>query len=72
MTLRNGAIFGEMSLLDGGKRSTTVRAVTPCDLLHLGAAEFRQLLAATPHLEAEIRQVAGERRRDNEAYDQPA
>ena len=72
VTLRNGAFFGEMSLLDGGKRSTTVRAVTPCDLLHLGAAEFRQLLAATPHLEAEIRQVAGERRRDNEAYDQPA
>ncbi len=72
VTLRSGAFFGEMALLDGGKRSTTVRAVTPCELLHLGAAEFRQLLAATPHLEAEIRQVAGERRRDNESYDQPA
>ena len=65
VTLRSGAFFGEMSLLDGGKRSNTVRAITSCDLLHLGAAEFRQLLAATPHLEAEIRQVAGARRRDN-------
>ncbi len=72
VTLRSGAFFGEMSLLDGGKRSNTVRAITSCDLLHLGAAEFRQLLAATPHLEAEIRQVAGARRRDNEAHDQPS
>ncbi len=72
VTLKNGAFFGEMSLLDGGKRSNTVRAVTSCDLLHLGAGEFRQLLTATPHLEAEIRQVAGARRRDNEAHDQPS
>ena len=72
VTLKSAAFFGEMSLLDGGKRSNTVRAVTSCDLLHLGAAEFRQLLAATPHLEAEIRQVAGARRRDNEAHDQPS
>lgn len=72
VTLKSGAFFGEMSLLDGGKRSNTVRAVTSCDLLHLGAGEFQQLLAATPHLEAEIRQVAGARRRDNEAHDQPS
>jgi CRP-like cAMP-binding protein len=44
-----------------------VRALTACELLHLGAAEFRQLLAGAPDLAAEVRRVAGERRRDNEA-----
>ena len=59
--------FGEMALLEGGKRSTTVRAITACELLHLGAADFRQLVAGAPDLEMEIRRVAEERRRDNEA-----
>jgi voltage-gated potassium channel len=67
VTLKAGAFFGEMALLDGGTRSTTVRALTACELLHLGAAEFRQLLAGAPDLAAEVRRVAGERRRDNEA-----
>jgi voltage-gated potassium channel len=67
VTLRAGAFFGEMALLDGGTRSTTVRALSACELLHLGAAEFRQLLAGAPDLAAEVRRVAGERRRDNEA-----
>ncbi|MBM3533074.1 MAG: cyclic nucleotide-binding domain-containing protein [Alphaproteobacteria bacterium] len=65
--LKSGDFFGEMALLDGGKRSTTVRAGTGCELLHLGAAEFRQLAAGAPDLDAEVRRVADERRRDNES-----
>ena len=67
VTLRNGAFFGEMALLVGGKRTTTVRAQTACELLHLAAAEFRQLVAGAPDLEAEVRRIAEERRRDNES-----
>jgi voltage-gated potassium channel len=67
VTLRSGDFFGEMGLLEGGRRSTTVRALTGCTLLHLGAAEFRQLVAAAPDLDAEVRRVANARRRDNES-----
>ena len=67
VTLTGGDFFGEMALLEGGKRSTTVRAVTACELLHLGAADFRQLVSGAPDLEMEIRRIAHERRRDNEA-----
>jgi voltage-gated potassium channel len=67
VTLTGGDFFGEMALLEGGKRSTTVRAVTACELLHLGAADFRQLVASAPDLDAELRRVAQERRRDNES-----
>lgn len=66
VALTGGDFFGEISLLEGGKRSTTVRAVTACELLHLGTADFRQLVAGAPDLEAEIRRVAQERRRDNQ------
>ena len=67
ITLTGGDFFGEMALLEGGKRSTTVRAVTACELLHLGAADFRQLVSGAPDLEMEIRRIAQERRRTNEA-----
>lgn len=67
VTLKGGAFFGEMALLDGGKRSVTVRALTVCELLHLGAAEFRQLVSSAPDLAAEIHRIASERRRDNES-----
>ncbi|MBL8690673.1 MAG: ion transporter [Rhodospirillaceae bacterium] len=67
VTLTGGDFFGEMALLEGGNRSTTVRAVTACELLHLGAADFRQLVSGAPDLEAEIRRVAHERRLDNRA-----
>lgn len=65
--ISGGDFFGEMALLEGGNRSTTVRAVTACELLHLGAADFRQLVASAPDLDAELRRVAQERRRDNES-----
>jgi voltage-gated potassium channel len=66
VTLKSGDFFGEMALLEGGPRTTTVRAKTACNLLRLGVDEFRQLLAASPQLGAEIRHVAEERRRDNQ------
>src|SRR3990170_1477867 len=43
-TLRSGDYFGEMSLLDGGPRSATVRASTPLRTLALTSWAFLPLL----------------------------
>lgn len=49
-TLRAGDYFGEMSLLDGGPRSATVRAVTPVSTLALTSWIFMPLLNKNPSI----------------------
>ncbi|MBI1779581.1 MAG: ion transporter [Proteobacteria bacterium] len=61
VALGSGEFFGEMALLESGKRSATVTARSNCDLLMLQAADFRHLLAGSPDLENEIRRIAAER-----------
>ena len=41
-----GGFFGEMSLLTGDARSATVTAVTDCELIEIGAEEFRRVVLA--------------------------
>ncbi len=48
--LRPGEFFGEMSLLDGGPRSATVRADTPVRLLVIDRKNFSTLLKEVPGL----------------------
>jgi CRP/FNR family transcriptional regulator, cyclic AMP receptor protein len=48
--LRPGDHVGEMSLIDDGPHSATVRAETRCDLLVLGRAQFAQCLPKSPSL----------------------
>jgi len=43
-TLASGAILGELASLDGQARSATVRTSTPCRVLRISAASFRELL----------------------------
>ncbi len=38
-------IFGELALLDGERRSATVTAIEPCELLVFHHSEFKQLLS---------------------------
>lgn len=38
-------IFGELALLDGERRSATITAIGPCELLVLHLADFRTLLS---------------------------
>jgi CRP-like cAMP-binding protein len=45
-TLRQGAFFGEMSLLTGDARSATVTAVTDSELIEVGAEAFRRVVLA--------------------------
>jgi CRP/FNR family transcriptional regulator, cyclic AMP receptor protein len=48
--LRPGDFFGEMSLLDGGPRSVTVRAATALRVLVIDRKNFQQLLREVPEL----------------------
>jgi CRP-like cAMP-binding protein len=49
-SLRPGAFFGEMSLLDGGPRSATIVAETPVRLLVINRRNFSVLLKDAPGL----------------------
>ena len=44
-SLEPGAIVGEFAVLDGRERSAAVRAVTPCRVLRIPAAGFRELVS---------------------------
>jgi CRP/FNR family cyclic AMP-dependent transcriptional regulator len=49
-TLRAGDYFGEMSLIDGGPRSATVRTSTPVRTLALTSWAFMPLLDKNPSI----------------------
>jgi CRP-like cAMP-binding protein len=46
--LRNNDYFGELSLIDGRRRSATVTAIEPTELLVLSNAEYQHLLQHYP------------------------
>ncbi len=45
---RESDIFGELALLDGERRSATVTAIGPCELLLLHHYDFKRLLSEHP------------------------
>lgn len=47
-TLRAGAIFGEMAMLDGEPRSATVTTIEPTDLLSIAHSDFRAFVRECP------------------------
>lgn len=40
-----GEVFGELSLMDGGRRSTTARAMLDCELRHVPGPAIKELVA---------------------------
>jgi len=46
--LDKGAVFGEMSFIDGTPRSASVKAISDGTLLKMGRKEFDNLLASNP------------------------
>jgi CRP-like cAMP-binding protein len=65
-TLRPGDYFGEMSLLDGGPRSATVRASTPVRTLALTSWAFMPLLDKNPSIARKLLQEMSKRLRNIE------
>ena len=65
--LQPGAYFGEMSLLDGEPRSSTVVAETPLRLLVINRRNFFTLLAEVPGLTQNLLATLSKRVRQAEA-----
>jgi CRP-like cAMP-binding protein len=59
--LREGAVFGELSLLSGAPRSAAVLAVSDCDLLALSLASLQDADAAQAQLKRAVATFAHER-----------
>jgi CRP/FNR family cyclic AMP-dependent transcriptional regulator len=59
-----GNFFGEISLLDGGARTATVRAASPVTLLCLDRGQFIEFLMQHPSAAVHILTILGARQRD--------
>jgi CPA1 family monovalent cation:H+ antiporter len=61
--LGRGDFFGELALLEGGRRTADVVALSYCQLLVLKADDFHRFLRANPAVRAQIDRVAEARAR---------
>jgi CRP-like cAMP-binding protein len=59
--LGKGHAFGEMSLLSGGPRSATIRAVEETDLLEIGKDDFDRLVATDRQLADAVKRISHQR-----------
>lgn len=62
-TVGPGDFLGEIALLDGGPRTATAIAETPCRLLSMTFPMFHELLDASPTIRAAILEAVGQRLR---------
>ena len=63
-TLGRGQYFGELSLLDRGPRSATVKAASDLDVLVLGQREFGGVLDSVPALSRKLLAAMASRLRE--------
>ncbi|SRR5260370_26302506 len=56
-----GHAFGEMSLLSGGPRTATIRAVEDTDLLNIGKDDFERLVATDRQLVDAVKRISHQR-----------
>jgi uncharacterized membrane protein len=66
-TLGPGGVFGEISLLDGGPRTATARAVSDSALLMLPREAFHGFLREHPDAAIDLLQIMGARQRTSTA-----
>lgn len=66
-TLRDGDFLGEIALLDGGPRTATAIAESPCRLLAMTHQRFQQLLDTAPDVRTAIFEEVGRRLRQLDA-----
>jgi CRP-like cAMP-binding protein len=66
-TLHDGDFLGEISLLDGGPRTATAVAESPCQLLVMTYQRFNQLLDSEPQVRNAVLVEVGQRLRSLDA-----
>jgi CRP-like cAMP-binding protein len=59
--LGQGHAFGEMSLLSGGPRAATIRAVKDTGLLVIAKADFERLVVGDRHLAEAVKRISHQR-----------
>ena len=64
-TLREGNIFGEMSLLTGEKRAATVSAATEARLIRISKGDLEPVIRANPRLLESLSSILAERQAAN-------
>jgi CRP-like cAMP-binding protein len=64
-TLREGSVFGEMSLLTGERRTATVAAVSEVRLAEISKDDIEPLIRANPHLLESLSSILAERQAAN-------
>lgn len=62
-TLGPGGIFGEISLLDGGPRTATIRAIDDTEVFSLSRADFHGFIRRRPDVAIDMLSVLGQRQR---------
>jgi len=62
--LEDGAFFGDLSLLDGGVRTASIRSIDPTTCFTLSRADFITFLERHPHGSVDVLSVLGARQRD--------
>jgi len=61
-----GALFGEMSLFDGGSRSAQARALTTANLISISFEDVRQVLSHRPDVLWAVVRILARRLRDTD------
>lgn len=68
-TLGPGQFFGEIAILQGTRRTASIRAITAVDLLSMSGADFNALATSSTHFSELLTGVMQERTSDNTASD---
>ena len=62
-TVRQGALIGEMALIDDSPRTASVVARTPCRLAEIDRRRFHFLVQQTPHFATHVMKTLADRLR---------
>lgn len=64
--IKSGNVFGEMSLINGERRSATIRAVDFCDVYILSKGDFDTVRSKYPEFDKQVIAIVEARRKENE------
>jgi len=62
-TVRQGALIGEMALIDDSPRTASAVAMTPCRLAEIDRRRFHFLVQQTPHFATHVMKTLADRLR---------